>query len=65
MTSTHRVIQIHSLEDTLSSKARVYRRCADNLARIRNNTGAGHYLRRAIRAERIAAKCRARLGVTK
>lgn len=61
--STHRVIQIHNLLDTLSSKARQCRRAADNLAAIRNDRGAGHYLRRAVRLEHIAARCSARLAI--
>ena len=59
--TTHRVLQICSLLDTLESQGRTYNRCASNLASIRNTQGAGHYLRRAIRVERIAAKCRLRL----
>lgn len=60
--TTHRLIQIHNLEDNVSSKARIARRAADNLARIGNNKGAGHYLRAASRFEQIADKCRLRLG---
>jgi len=55
--TTHRLIQIHNLEDTMSSKARIARRSADNLARIGNTNGAGYYLRRAMRFERIANIC--------
>lgn len=61
--STHRHIQIHNLLDTASSEARQCRRAADNLAGIRNANGAAHYLRRAIRFERIATICASRLGV--
>lgn len=62
--TTHRHLQIHNLEDTCASKARVLRRGADNLARIGNDKGAGYQLRRALKFERVAAKCRARLGVS-
>ena len=58
--TTHRLIQIHNLEDTISSKARIARRAADNLARIGNNNGAGYYLRAALRFEHIANACAAR-----
>lgn len=61
--TTHRLIQIHNLEDNMSSKSRTARRAADNLARIGNDKGAGHYLRAAFRFEQIAGKCRLRLGV--
>ena len=60
--STHRLIQIHALFNTLSSKARQCRRAADNLARIRNDRGASHYLRRAARYARLAALCEGRLA---
>lgn len=60
--TTHRLIQIHNIEDTVSSKARVCRRAADNLARIKNYAGAGFYIYRALRFERISAKCLTRLG---
>jgi hypothetical protein len=59
--TTHRLIQVHVLFDTLSSRARVCRRAADNLARIGNDRGAAHYLRRASRLERIASACAQRL----
>ena len=62
--STHRIIQLHNLENTCSARARVLRRGADNLARIGNDKGAGYQLRRALKTERVAAKCRARLGAT-
>jgi len=58
--TTHRLIQIHNLEDTMSSKARIARRAADNLARIGNNNGAGHYLRAALRCEHIVSLCKLR-----
>lgn len=60
--TTQRLIQIHNLGDNMYSKARAARRAADNLARIGNDKGAGHYLRAACRFERIAEKCRLRLG---
>lgn len=60
--TTHRAIQIHNLLDALESKARTARRAAENLARIKNDRGAGHYLRRVVRYERISATCRARLA---
>lgn len=60
--STHRHVQIHSLLDTAESKARTYRRCASNLARIGNLRGAMHYLCRATKAERLAFKCARRLA---
>lgn len=59
--TTHRLIQIHNLEDSMSSKFRIARKAADNLARIGNDKGAGYFLRRAVRFERIAISCRARL----
>lgn len=62
--STHRRIQIHSLLDSLSAGARQFRRCAGNLARICNNAGAGHYLRRADRYERLALVCARRLALS-
>ena len=61
--TTHRHIQIHALEDTCSAKIGQLRRGASNLARIGNDKGAGYQLRRALQFERIAVKCRARLGV--
>lgn len=61
--STHRAIQIHNLEDTCSSKARVLRRGAENLDRIGNKKGAGYQIRKALRFERVASKCRVRLGM--
>jgi hypothetical protein len=61
---THRHIQIHNLEDTCSAKVAQLRRGASNLARIGNDKGAGYQLRRALKFERIAAKCRVRLGVS-
>lgn len=60
--STHRVIQLSALLDTASAKAAQCRRAASNLARIRNDRGAGHYLRRASRIDRIAARCQGRLA---
>lgn len=60
--TTHRLVQIHSLRDAVSSKARQCRRAADNLARIGNGRGAGHYLRRAARYESLAALCNGRLA---
>ena len=60
--STHRAIQISVVVDTCESRARVSRRAACNLARIGNDGGAGYYLRRAARFDRIANVCRARLA---
>lgn len=61
--TTHRMIQIHNLLDTCESKASVCRRGADNLARINNTAGTIHQIKRALRFERIASKCRSRLEV--
>ena len=61
--TTHRLIQIHNLLDTCESKACVCRRGADNLARIGNAAGTIHQLKKAMRFERIASKCRSRLEV--
>ncbi len=59
--TTHRLIQIHSLEDTLSASASVSGRAAMNAARIGNLGAAAHFMRKAQRLNRIAAKCRSRL----
>ena len=59
--TTHRLIQVHNLLDSVSSKVRQCRRAADNLARIRNDRGADHYLRRVARYERLVALCEGRL----
>lgn len=63
MISTHRVCQLNNLEHACSSKASQLRSGALNLARIGNDKGAGYQLRRSLRFERIAQKCRARLEV--
>lgn len=60
--TTHRLIQVSQLHYTLTVNAKTFRRCADNLARIKNNLAAGSYLRKAIKAERVAALCQKRLG---
>jgi len=54
--------RIHNLEDTCSAKSAQLRRGAANLARIGNHNGATYMVGRATRYERVAAKCRARLG---
>ena len=59
--NTHRLLQVHNLLDAVESKARSCRRAAENLARINNNAGAGHFLRKAARLDRIAGKCSAKL----
>jgi hypothetical protein len=60
--STHRLIQVHNLLDTVSSKAIQSRRAADNAAMIRNSTATASFIRRALRLERIAATCEGRLA---
>jgi hypothetical protein len=60
--TTHRHIQIHSLNYSLTVKAAQYRRCADNAARIKNDRAAAEYLRRAMKAEKAACHCAQRLG---
>lgn len=59
--TTHRLIQIHMLADTMSSKSRSFRRAADNLARTGNINGATHYFRAAIRCERVLDACTKRI----
>jgi hypothetical protein len=61
--TTHRLIQIHNLEDTLSSKARIASKAALNAGRICNMKAAAHFMRKAQRLNNIAAKCRAHLWV--
>lgn len=58
--TTHRLIQVHGLEDTLSASARVSGRAAMNAARIGNFKAAAPFLRKAQRLNRIAERCRAR-----
>jgi hypothetical protein len=60
--TTHRVIQISILLDNASSLARSNRRAADNAALIRNRSACASFIRRALRLERIAAQCSARLA---
>lgn len=59
--TTHRLIQIRNMLANVSGKARQCRVAAGNLARIRNDYGSGHYLRRAARYERLVALCAERL----
>lgn len=55
--STHRIIQISNLLDTVSSKSRVCREGSANLARIGNTAGSAFQLHRAQRFEHIAERC--------
>jgi hypothetical protein len=59
--STHRLIQISQLLDTMESNARICRQGCANLARIGNSIGATDILFRAQRMEYIARECRDRL----
>ena len=61
--TTHRHIQIHNLQDTMSTLFHTCRKCAENAERIGNITAKRYYIRRAFRASKIVAKCRARLAV--
>lgn len=61
--STHRLIQIHNLEDTCTSRARVLRRGAENLARIGNHKGEKYQIDRAARFESLSAKCQSRIRI--
>lgn len=60
--TTHRIMQLHNLRDTMLSKARIARRAAKNLDRINNRIGAGHYLRAANRYDCIARKALSRIN---
>lgn len=60
--STHRVIQLSMTLDRLEDLPGKYRRCASNLARIRNRLGAIEYTSRAQKAERLLWKLRDRLA---
>ena len=61
MFTTHRLIQIHNLADSLESRARVSRRAADKATSINNRKANAYFLNRAERMERIVARCVARL----
>jgi hypothetical protein len=41
--STHRILQLVSLQATIQSLISVHSRCASNLSRIGNVIGANHY----------------------
>lgn len=59
--STHRVIQLSQLLDTVQAKASQYRRGAAKLASIGNRLGAIVYVRKAQKCDSIAWRVRTRL----
>lgn len=63
MISTHRLIQLHTLADDFSSRARVCLRGAANLERIGNARGAQHQRTKGLRYQAIAEKAARRVGV--
>ena len=63
--TTHRVLQLSNLLDTMTSRAGVCRRGAENLRRIGNDKGAAHQDERAARFERIANRAAALLAKDK
>lgn len=60
--TTHRLLQLHTLEDNMSSKARVARRAARSAFFIKNLKATAYFLERAKRYDRVAARCRGRLA---
>lgn len=61
MLSTNRLLQLYSLEDVMSSRARLSRSVAAKAEARCKPVQANHFLLCAFRYERIAARCRARL----
>lgn len=61
--STHRLIQIHNLEDDMSARARVAHRAADKALSINNLKAWTYFIKRECKFARIAARCRVRLQV--
>lgn len=60
--TTHRHVQVHVTLDILECKARVWKRCAVNLSTINNGTGARYYSHKALRADVVIQKLKARLS---
>ena len=54
--STHRLLQLHDLADSLTSKAHVCLRGAANLDRIGNYRGANYLRAKGLRCQIIADK---------
>ena len=63
MISTHRLIQLHSLADDMSSRDRVCLRGAANLERIGSKRGAQHQRAKGLRYQAIADAATRRLEV--
>lgn len=61
--STHRLIQIHTLEDDMSARARVAHRAANKALSINNMKAWAYFMKRECKFARIAVRCRARLQV--
>jgi hypothetical protein len=61
--STERALQLHNLNDDLSSRASVALRAADKAASINNFKAQAYFLVRAIRFQSIAEACARRLEV--
>lgn len=60
--TTHRVIQIACLVDSLESLSRVFRRSSINLRKIGNQKGASYYAAKAMRVERVLFKAQERIS---
>ena len=55
--STHRILQVSALLDTIIDKANMYRRCAGHAADIGNHTMAIRFVNRAQKCDSIRARC--------
>jgi len=60
--STHRVIQLSVLQDTLQASINVHWRCSAKLASIGNRNGAAYYSRKAEREEILLSRVNRRLA---
>lgn len=61
--STHRLLQIHELGDSLSSKARVYKRCMMNAQKIGNANAFQYFESKHQKHLRISRICEKRLKI--
>lgn len=60
--TTHRLIQLHNLNDDFSARANVCLRGAANLERIGNTRGAQYQRVKGLRYQAIAERAARRLG---
>lgn len=62
MMTTHRIVQISNLLDSVTARSNLLRRCASKAAAIANRSAAIHFVNRAQKCDSIATRCYLYLG---